>query len=122
MTSRDVGASPCGGGMRIGEFRVTEFRLHPAVWYRSRQTDLENKGEGDVEGWFVRDRDWVGIGPWRGNRRPARQRRRAHRSQLFHEPEGGRSHRRSLPQARCRSRGGPGGWGGRGGREKDWAG
>src|SRR5215472_4497448 len=41
MTSRDVGTSPCRGGMRTGEFRLTEFRLHPAVWYRCRQPDFK---------------------------------------------------------------------------------
>ena len=42
------------------------------------------------------------LGPWRGDRGHSRQRRRAHRHQLFLQPERGRRDRRSLPQRRRR--------------------
>ena len=69
-----------------------------AAWYgrarrmrdRCNQGSKSTRGNADVEGWFVRDRDGFGVGPWGRDRGHAGQGRRAHRGQLFHQQEGGR--------------------------------
>src|SRR5262249_15527303 len=100
----------CRGGMSAINSAQRSFAF--AAWYgRARQnwTGSKQQEATAVEGWFVRERDRLGVGPGGGDRGYSGQGRRAHRGQLFQQQERGGSDRRRLPQGgRSRGRGGAG--------------
>src|SRR6202165_4608743 len=76
---------------------------------RQRRISLKSGEEmRDVEGWFVCDRNGLCVGPGGCDRGDTGQGRCAHRRQLFLQPEGSRTDRRSLPYRGRRSGRGPG--------------
>src|SRR6201999_3642469 len=81
------------------QFRAMEFRVSPGgMVERNPALRLKRQEETYVQGWFVRDRDRLGVGPGGRDRRYSGEGRRAHRSQLFQQQERGGSDRGSLTQ------------------------
>src|SRR6266568_8875442 len=105
MTSACLRRAACKGDMKQGggqnQFRTTKHREFAGICLHDMVSAITVSksiwGNADVEGWFVRNCNGVGVRPGGCDRRHSGQGWCAHRRQLFLQPEGSRTDRRSLP-------------------------